>query len=457
MVEGTVPVWRASQSGDPYSGWRGLPRRARRLLGRCRALLRLSESTAALSAAQIGSCLDTLEQAGAAIHGELATLRAQMAQSEQHQSAIRAELRQLRAQIGPDAFAGLREELVHVSERIARIAEQNRSTLNGELHVVGQQIRRLSAENSETKQRLDDLGETTSSQLQSLANIAAEARDIGNHVNTSVHTRLNTIENVRIRDLYNQMQDLAASLMRIRADGRTRANVEPIDEKTRSIGRLSTDRFDVYLKRARREFHGVFHMWQERLDATLKAFSTTKIGNVAVAGDPPSELFRCFVRLYASGRVLDVGCGVFGCPYYLSYYPASLISGLDPLPPVEPPDFEFVRGIQEYLPWPDQSFSTVISATSLDHCISLDRSLAEIRRVLRADGRFLLWIDSVPGSPPFTPEAPDFAPADQFHLFHFDMEWFEPMLAQWFEVEDRFQLRGLDFSRIMYCLKLRRA
>ena len=169
---------------------------------------------------------------------------------------------------------------------------------------------------------------------------------------------------------------------------------------------------------------------------------------------PRSEAFRGLVELHAVGRVLDVGCGIFGRPFYLSSYPASLISGLDPLEPSEPVDFEFVRGIQEYLPWPDGAFSTVISATALDHCLSLDRSLAEIRRVICPGADFCCGSIAA-GSPRFAPDAPDFVPADRFHLFHFDAAWLEPMLDRWFELIERIELRGREFDRLMYCLRLR--
>jgi ubiquinone/menaquinone biosynthesis C-methylase UbiE len=129
------------------------------------------------------------------------------------------------------------------------------------------------------------------------------------------------------------------------------------------------------------------------------------------------------------------------------------VSGLDPLEPETKPDFEFVRGISEYLPWPDSSFSTIISATSLDHCISLDRSLAEIRRVLRPQGILLLWIGSIPGSPQYEPNNPEFTPADQFRVFHFDAAWFEPMLEAGFTIVDRVELQRIGYSHVMYCLE----
>jgi SAM-dependent methyltransferase len=182
------------------------------------------------------------------------------------------------------------------------------------------------------------------------------------------------------------------------------------------------------------------------------AFKETKVGNAAHVGDPASRIFRSFVELNAHGRLLDVGCGIFGLPYYLASYPENLISGIDPLQPTAAAGFELVRGISEYLPWPDNSFSTVLSATSLDHCLSLERSLAEIRRVLRPGGRFLLWIDSVPGAPQYRPDSEGFVPADRFHLFHFDAAWFEPTLSGAFDLADRAELRRKEYSRVIYSL-----
>jgi hypothetical protein len=78
-------------------------------------------------------------------------------------------------------------------------------------------------------------------------------------------------------------------------------------------------------------------------------FQKTKVGNAACAGHCKSRLFHGFVERYANDRLLDLGCGVFGRPYYLSSYQAELIPGLDPLKPEEESDFEFVRGRWEYL------------------------------------------------------------------------------------------------------------
>jgi SAM-dependent methyltransferase len=268
------------------------------------------------------------------------------------------------------------------------------------------------------------------------------------HLTTSLNTRLNTFENVLIAGLRDQMHELVAAEVQLRA--RTEANWIPHPDERYAPAKAES--FDRYLARAEQDFPEPYSQWRDRLGKTMQAFRETDVGNAAHAGDVYSRIFRSFVEIYAEGRILDVGCGVFGRPYYLESYPAGLISGLDPLLPVERPDFEFVRGISEYLPWPDSSFSSVVSATSLDHCLSLDRSLQEMTRVLRPGGKCLLWIASVPGAPKYDTESTDFPAADKFHLFHFDVLWFEPMLVQAFEIVDRIQLQKGGYSHVMYCL-----
>jgi SAM-dependent methyltransferase len=251
--------------------------------------------------------------------------------------------------------------------------------------------------------------------------------------------------------LFEQMHELTALQFESRAKESSNQS-QWVPHPAECYRRPNPKSFAQILAEAEHEFPRVYFLWKQRLEATRSAFLKTKIGNAAHAADPRSRLFRSLVEMHATGRVLDVGCGVFGCPYYLMSYPPELISGLDPLAPFQTPDFEFVRGISEYLPWRDESFSTIISATSLDHCMSLDRSLAEMRRVLRPGGRLLLWIDSVPGATRYTPNDFKLEGTDRYHLFHFNTIWFEPMLTEHFQIVDRTELRAREFNRIMYVL-----
>jgi SAM-dependent methyltransferase len=278
-----------------------------------------------------------------------------------------------------------------------------------------------------------------------------ELKNLSTHLDTSIHSRLNTLEFEHLDRVLDQMHEVTAVQFELIAMARVPRPWVPQPHERYRQAHLRT--FETYLCDAKREFPRVYSHWKERLEAMEQAFRETKIGNAAHGGDPRSRLFRSLVELHAFGRVLDVGCGVFGRPFYLTSYPHELISGIDPLPSIDAPEFELVRGISEYLPWPDESFSTVISATSLDHCMSLTRSLSEMRRVLRTGGKLLLWIDSFPGSPRYAPDDVGFVPADRFHLFHFDAAWLDQMLGKLFLTVHRIELRGREFNRIMYVLE----
>ena len=134
--------------------------------------------------------------------------------------------------------------------------------------------------------------------------------------------------------------------------------------------------------------------------------------------------------------MLDVGCGPQPKPSYLAGVPDRLIAGLDPLLPSSGPHpFPFAQGVGEFLPWIDGSFQAVVIGTSLDHVLLLDRALAEVKRVLRPGGVFLSWVGFLPGSIPYDPFDPLIQPADQYHLFHFDRDWYTELISKYFRFE----------------------
>ena len=165
-----------------------------------------------------------------------------------------------------------------------------------------------------------------------------------------------------------------------------------------------------------------------------------------------ARLFGAFVSLFAHGRLLDIGCGTVGRPAYLAHYPANLISGLDPRPSQVAVDFQYAQGFNEFLPWKDETFQVAVSGTSLDHVLSLERSLEEVQRVLRPGGMYLVWLASIPGSKPYDPRAEDFEPVDRFHLFHFDRKWIEPIFAKYFSIEEVCVIWQPGFDHVFYKL-----
>src|SRR5262249_22737412 len=211
------------------------------------------------------------------------------------------------------------------------------------------------------------LDSSLQSRLNSLDNSTFELSNAIGHLGSSLHTRLNSVVNECIPHTERAIHESTAVVMRhlaLRAD-RARWTEDP----TENYSPAQSESFDGCLAQAREAFPSVYSAWRERLAAVSDATNRTKIGNQANGSDLYSRLFRYFVESHIGGRVLDVGCGTSGRPFYLQSYRGELISGIDPLPMKEPPDFEAVRGISEFLPWRDASFTTLISATALDHCL----------------------------------------------------------------------------------------
>jgi ubiquinone/menaquinone biosynthesis C-methylase UbiE len=113
--------------------------------------------------------------------------------------------------------------------------------------------------------------------------------------------------------------------------------------------------------------------------------------------------FRRKALAHARGRVLEIGGGTgFNLPHYSAHVDELVVT--EPAPgmlerarrraaelarPVT-----FVEASAESLPFDDASFDTVVSTLVLCSVADVDRALAEIHRVLRADGQ-LIFVEHV--------------------------------------------------------------
>ena len=438
---------------------------------------------------------ERISQVQSAVAASLEELRG--AQSSAHlgsldafQSEVRQSIADLKAHFGTavDGLAKINPDLQNravelssgLMSRISAIEtfQSESRNISTELNTsLNSRMNSLETFQSEMKNALGELNTSLNSRINSLVGLQAELGNVIQHMNTStasrfneinnqqfelknqlthantgIETRLDLFENNKLPAIADQIHEMIAVQFELFGNVEKRKADRKADPRER-YKPAKSDQWDSSLERAKRQFPVAYPHWKQRLDVMLAAFHELKVGNAAWDGDVYSRIFRNFVERYARGRVLDVGCGIFGRPYYLSDYAPDLVSGLDPLKPEEAPDFEFVRGISEYLPWPDNAFSTVISATSLDHCLSLDQSLAEVDRVLRPNGYFLLWIGSIPGAPKYEPDDPKVPSADKFHLFHFDAAWIEPMLSKMFRVIDRIEFKKVGYNHVMYCFE----
>ena len=126
--------------------------------------------------------------------------------------------------------------------------------------------------------------------------------------------------------------------------------------------------------------------------------------------DPADDPDRCHIQLYhhllhgipiAGRHLLEIGCGRGGGAAYIHRYlgPARTV-GLDLnqagvricASTFQRPGLTFVNGDAEALPFAASSFDVVVNVESSHGYASVERFLAEVRRVLRPGG-FLLFAD----------------------------------------------------------------
>ncbi len=110
-----------------------------------------------------------------------------------------------------------------------------------------------------------------------------------------------------------------------------------------------------------------------------------------------TEHFGLSIEDYEGLRVLDIGCGPRGSLDWAEN--AAERIGLDPLADdyrklcPEGYQMEMIASGSESIPFADGHFDIVASFNSLDHVDNLDKTISEIKRVVRPGGYFLLLTD----------------------------------------------------------------
>lgn len=117
-------------------------------------------------------------------------------------------------------------------------------------------------------------------------------------------------------------------------------------------------------------------------------------GSVSLPVRPDVARFRAFIESEIhSGTVLDVGCGPLPLAGYLHFADKSryCFVGIDPIDGTSYEGYRIV-GASELMPIQDASVDAVVFGTSLDHVCDLTRSMQEARRVVKHEGRILVWM-----------------------------------------------------------------
>jgi SAM-dependent methyltransferase len=181
-----------------------------------------------------------------------------------------------------------------------------------------------------------------------------------------------------------------------------------------------------------------YSAWRPLLEMNKAAYEGLPLDSCSVGGHPMATLFRFFLAPYLRGRVLDIGCGPQPVPVYLEDHPVEALYGIDPLGEPDEHPFHFSKGLAEFLPWVDRQFNTVVAATTLDHVLLLDKVFEEVVRVLSDDGIFVVWVSFFPGAEPYDPYQKSVEKVDDYHLFHFDREWFLKAIEPFFTLFEEF-------------------
>ena len=120
----------------------------------------------------------------------------------------------------------------------------------------------------------------------------------------------------------------------------------------------------------------------------------------------PFEIGKDF---FSGKSVLDIGCGPRGSLEWADV--AEERVGLDPLVNeykelgIDQHQMQYVDASSENIPFPDAHFDIVSSLNSLDHVEDIDKTIKEIKRVLKPGGVFLLITDVNHDPTPCEPQA----------------------------------------------------
>lgn len=107
-------------------------------------------------------------------------------------------------------------------------------------------------------------------------------------------------------------------------------------------------------------------------------------------------------HLRTANSILDIACGG---GYFLkalkTQYPSTRLSGMDlsssalAIAKRECPDASYLLSCAESIPLNNQSFSGITCLGSMEHFLDIPRFLAEVRRLLKPDGVFLVMVPNI--------------------------------------------------------------
>ena len=130
-------------------------------------------------------------------------------------------------------------------------------------------------------------------------------------------------------------------------------------------------------------------MWEELQSEEFRDYLQSPEGIFSTENNIVALKIHDIIINYISGNCLDIGCGALARPSYMNKFINWF--GTDPYYGNAKREFPFVQGVAEYLPFADKSFDNVFMGTSIDHFLNPEKAILEARRVLKDNGKILIW------------------------------------------------------------------
>ena len=170
---------------------------------------------------------------------------------------------------------------------------------------------------------------------------------------------------------------------------------------------------------------------------------------LSLSNDHYEKYYTSFFGLdrefYRGKRVIDIGCGPRGSLEWADI--AAERVGLDPLAReylklgASQHRMRYVNAASESIPFPTAYFDAAFAFNSLDHVRAPVASIAEIKRIVRPGGIFLLITEINHAPTPTEPQALSWDVLEQFEP-EFERRW-----AKAFEIEDALVYQAIDRGR----------
>lgn len=196
--------------------------------------------------------------------------------------------------------------------------------------------------------------------------------------------------------------------------------------------------FRVLLPEQYKQRHEL-RFWRQRYDAEGRSLSNDHYEKYY------TRFFGLAREFYRGKRMIDIGCGPRGSLEWADM--AAERVGLDPLASeylklgARRHRMRYVNAGSESIPFPAGYFDAAFAFNSLDHVREPGKSIAEIKRIVRPGGIFLLITEINHKPTPTEPQTLSWDVLDQFAP-EFDRRW-----AKAFEIEGALVYQAVDRGR----------